>query len=344
MNINEIKQEIKATFEYNLTTTRHVDKLTPMIWGGPGLGKSQIIYQIGEEISYEVIDLRLATINPVDARGFPVPDEATGKGAFLKPYYFPVGNDNVRRILFLDEISSALPTNQVTGYELCQDYAVGGQPLPQEVLIVAAGNREQDGGVSFEMPRPLQNRLQHFTVEASPTAFKKYGIASGLREEIIGFINFKPEMLNDENPLEMAFPTPRSWDKLSKRTGTGPFSRSVVESIVGYGASSAFMTYLQINSSLPDLDKALEERIPFIQGEKSLLYAFVSGLAYRVLRNPTPKKVNNFTFLVGKLSEELKLVGFNMLMDKDFLANFIVPNLGELTEMEEAFGNANLTI
>lgn len=343
MNIAQAKHEVKETLLYNMTTTRNTDKLTPMLWGGPGLGKSQIIYQIGEEIDYRVIDLRLATINPVDARGFPVEDPTTGKGAFLLPYYFPTATENPKVILFLDELPSALPTNQLTGYELCQDYSIGGTKLPHEVLIVAAGNREEDGGIYYEMPRPLQNRLQHITVTPSLNEFKNYGIRVGIREEIIGFLNFKPEMLNDNKPIEMAFPTPRSWEKLSMRTGTGEFRKEVVESIIGYGPASAFMAYLEVNDKLPNLDNALDNRIAFSGGEKSVMFAYVSGLAYRVIRNPDSKRMNNFAYLMTQLPNELKFLGLNMLiMNSELLSNYIVPNMSDLEELEGVLDDANL--
>lgn len=343
MNIAQVKFEVKQTIEYNLTTTRNVDKLTPMIWGGPGLGKSFLVYQIGKELGYEVIDLRLATINPVDARGFPAEDKENGKGKFLLPYYFPVGDQNRKLILFLDELPSALPSNQLTGYELCQDYAIGGQPLPHEVMIVAAGNREEDGGIFYEMPRPLQNRLQHLTLNASLAEFKSYAIKGGLRQEIVGFLTFKPELLNDDKPLEVAFPTPRSWEKLSKRTGNGEFRKELVESIIGYRAASAFMSYLAVYKDLPDLDAALEHRIPFKNGEKSVMYAFISGLAYRVLKDPEAYKLNNFAYLMTEMPRELKFLGLNMLMQNtDFVADYLVPNLSDLEELEKVLDDANL--
>ena len=54
-------------------------KLSTMIWGPPGIGKSSIVAQVAAAYNLECIDLRLSQLAPTDLRGLPVavPPEAS---------------------------------------------------------------------------------------------------------------------------------------------------------------------------------------------------------------------------------------------------------------------------
>ena len=64
-------------------------------------------------------------------------------------------------VLFLDEMNSAAPSVQAAAYQLILNRKVGTYKLPDNVMIVAAGNREADKGVTYRMPAPLANRFIH---------------------------------------------------------------------------------------------------------------------------------------------------------------------------------------
>ena len=63
--------------------------------------------------------------------------------------------------LFLDEMNSAAPSVQAAAYQLILNRKVGQYKLPDNVSVVAAGNREADKGVTYRMPAPLANRFIH---------------------------------------------------------------------------------------------------------------------------------------------------------------------------------------
>ena len=54
-------------------------KLSVMIWGPPGVGKSSIVKQITEIQSLRFIDLRLSQLAPTDLRGLPVAGDKTSR-------------------------------------------------------------------------------------------------------------------------------------------------------------------------------------------------------------------------------------------------------------------------
>jgi MoxR-like ATPase len=49
------------------------------LWGPPGIGKSDIVKQIGEDAGREVVDVRLALWEPTDIKGIPYYNADQGK-------------------------------------------------------------------------------------------------------------------------------------------------------------------------------------------------------------------------------------------------------------------------
>ena len=55
--------------EFISTETGHHTPV--MLWGPPGVGKSQIVAQVAEKNDIPVIDIRLSQMEPSDLRGIP---------------------------------------------------------------------------------------------------------------------------------------------------------------------------------------------------------------------------------------------------------------------------------
>ena len=68
-------------------------------------------------------------------------------------------------VLFLDEITSAPPSVSAAAYQLILDRRLGNYEVPKHWIIVAAGNRQGDRGVTYTMPAPLANRFSHYEVD-----------------------------------------------------------------------------------------------------------------------------------------------------------------------------------
>ena len=85
-----------------------------MIWGGPGIGKSEIPEQVAQEMGVPLIDFRANLFDPVDVRGIPYIKQLkeTGKRftSWAVPDVFPIAErDGERGILFIDELPTAPP-------------------------------------------------------------------------------------------------------------------------------------------------------------------------------------------------------------------------------------------
>ena len=98
-----------------------------MLWGPPGVGKSQMVAQIADRHNAPLIDIRLSQMEPSDLRGIPFrsEDEVVWAIPAMLPSTKRHGEEG---ILFLDEITSAPPSVSAAAYQLILDRKLGGQP------------------------------------------------------------------------------------------------------------------------------------------------------------------------------------------------------------------------
>ena len=91
-------------------------KISTMIWGAPGIGKSSIVEQVAVAHQLEFVDIRLSQLAPTDLRGLPVAEAGVSK--WFPPEFLP---QQGRGILFLDEINMAPPAMQGMAQQLILD-------------------------------------------------------------------------------------------------------------------------------------------------------------------------------------------------------------------------------
>lgn len=257
-------------------------KITPFLWGPPGVGKSSIVKQIAQEWQWELIDLRLSLLNPVDLRGLPYLDKEKNQATWLRPEFLPTKGEG---ILFLDELNTAPASVQIAAYQLILDRRVGSYVFPDGWRIICAGNRESDGAQVTKMPVPLLNRMIHIDVRADLDDWKIWA-KDNMDERIIAFINWRPELLatmpKDE---EKAFPTPRSWAFVSDLVSAYEDiseSKDIIAGTVGAGASAELFSFFDIYQNLPDVDKILEGKISEVPKKADVKYALVSALVAKL--------------------------------------------------------------
>ncbi|MCH9812916.1 MAG: MoxR family ATPase [Epsilonproteobacteria bacterium] len=254
------------------------------IHGSPGIGKSYIVNEISQHRAWELIDVRLSQLDPVDLRG--IPSIVEGKTVWMPPVFFPKQSDQ-EGILFLDELNSAPPSVQAAIYQLILDRKLGEYELPKNWRIVCAGNRISDRGVVFKLPTPLANRMVHLSVEARFDDFKIFAIKNQLHSFIIGFLGFRPDLLSSEPVSEddsnPAFATPRTWHFLSNilhQTDRFEEIEPIIYGTIGYGPGIEFLSYVKVYEKLPDVRAIYEGHYPESEAinTPALLYALVSSL------------------------------------------------------------------
>ena len=96
--------------------TQFINSNTPVnLLGSPGVGKSDVIKQVAEQLNLKVIDFRLSTADPTDLSG--IPFISNGRSAYMPNEAFPLATDTIPNredgtpyngwLLFLDEITNA---------------------------------------------------------------------------------------------------------------------------------------------------------------------------------------------------------------------------------------------
>ncbi len=280
---------IATVLEQEFLSTREGHHTPVMLWGPPGVGKSQMVMQAGERHKVQVIDIRLSQMEPSDLRG--IPFKNGDRVEWAVPAMLP---DEARHgsegILFLDEITSAPPSVSAAAYQLILDRKLGEYQVPDGWAIIAAGNRQGDRGVTYSMPAPLANRFAHFEFETHLDDWISWAYAHNIHEGVIAFLRFRPELLFDFDPAHnpVAFPSPRSWEfanrALHKFADMPNLITSSFQACVGPAAGIELSAFIQNLDKLPDLDAILRgEDIP-VPDEIDLQYAIASALVGRAIR------------------------------------------------------------
>ncbi|WP_415716703.1 AAA family ATPase [Maridesulfovibrio sp.] len=229
------------------------------LWGPPGVGKSQIVAQVAKRHDLELIDLRAVLLDPVDLRGLPRISD-TGEASWCPPSFLPTKGAG---ILFLDELNAAPPLVQAACYQLVLDRKLGEYELPQGWTVIAAGNRESDKAVTHRMPSALANRFVHLDFEVSVENWLDWASQNNIADELQAFIKFRPGLLHDFDPArnEKAFPSPRSWEFVSRIIKSGPSPEvefELFKGTVGEGAAAEFTGFCKIYRKLPDPEFVLK--------------------------------------------------------------------------------------
>ena len=251
------------------------------LWGGPGIGKSALVRQVASKLSVALQDVRALLLDPVDLRGLPFLG-SDGRSKWALPEFLPQSGEG---ILFLDELNAAPAMVQASCYQLVLDRKLGEYRLPDGWAMVAAGNRESDRAVTTRMPTPLRNRFVHLEFEIDAQEWSEWAIQAGIRPEVIAFLRFRPELLSVFDRDANAFPSPRSWEFVSRILDSVSSSGSGVEhelfaGSVGGGAATEFSAFLRMYRELPNIDAILlnpdEEPIP---DNVAAQYAVAAALA-----------------------------------------------------------------
>jgi AAA domain (dynein-related subfamily) len=270
-----------ALFDYLSSLTIHDIKISVMLWGAPGVGKSSVVAQVAKARNLEFIDVRLSQLAPTDLRGLPVPvantDSDGGISRWYPPEFLPQSGQGV---LFLDELNMAPPTMQGMAQQLILDRRVGSYVLPEGWFVWAAGNRKEDRASVFDMPAPLANRFLHLEVESDLESFKRYGLERNLHEQILAFLSFRPNLLHAMDSKHPAWASPRSWEMASILMKAG----LAIAPVVGAGAQAEFEAFCEVYAALPALERILEGNFEGAEfpAEPSARYATVIGLISRV--------------------------------------------------------------
>jgi hypothetical protein len=299
------------------------------LWGPPGIGKSELVADITQSLGGHMIDLRLGQMEPTDIRGIPFYNRDLGKMDWAPPVDLPDAETAGQYpvvVLFLDELNSAAPSVQSAAYQLILNRRVGKYVLPDNVVMVAAGNRESDKGVTYRMPTPLANRFIHQEMRVDFASYQEWAVANKIHKDVVGYLNFAKQDLYDfdAKSASRAFATPRSWTFVSQLLADEDLDEDTLTNLVagtiGEGLAVKFMAHRKHASRMPDPVAILNGEVSELSvKEISAMYSLVISMCYELKdvvdnKKADAKKFNEmadnfFSFMMKNFETELVVMG-----------------------------------
>ena len=328
------------------------------LWGPPGIGKSDVVAEIAQEIGGHVIDLRMAQMEPTDIRGIPYFNKENGKMDWAAPVELPdeeLASQYPTVVLFLDEMNSAPPAVQAAGYQLILNRRVGKYKLPDNVVIVAAGNRDSDKGVTYRMPMPLANRFIHLEMRPDFASWQTWAVNNKIHNDVVGYLSFaKNDMYDfDAKSSSRAFATPRSWcfvsdllkDEANMDTDT---QFNLVAGAVGEGLAVKFMAHRKISGKMPEPSDILSGKVKDLAvKEISAMYSLTISMCYELKDAVDNKKVDNkkfhemaqnfFDYMMNNFETELVVMGAKIAL-KTYVLPIEPSQLKNFDEFHKKYG------
>lgn len=290
--------------------------LNTMIWGGPGIGKSEIVQQVADDLNFGLVDFRANLFDPVDVRGVPhimqVKDSTKRYTRWAVPDVFPIEErDGQNGIMFIDELTTAPPATQNAFLQLLLTRKIGDYTLPTGWSVIAAGNRLTDAAAVYQMPAPLRDRFSHYELDVNYEDWCNWAASRRLDPTVISFIQYRTNLLYSFSADEYAFPTPRSWHFVSNVSSRLPDNMdtsdvfSAVASLVGDGAAGEFVAFKEVADNLPDIDELIEKPETYKKDDNpAILYALTGAVAARACED----KMENIMKVNKKLPVEFQVI------------------------------------
>jgi len=298
------------------------------LWGPPGIGKSELVEDITNSLNGYMIDLRLGQMEPTDIRGIPFYNKDIGKMDWAPPVELPdeeLASQYPIVVLFLDELNSAAPSVQAAAYQLILNRRIGKYRLPDNVVMVAAGNRESDKGVTYRMPTPLANRFLHQEMKVDFASWQEWAVLNNIHKDVVGYLSFAKQDLYDfdAKSASRAFATPRTWtfvsELLADDDGDDDTLTNLIAGTVGEGLAVKFMAHRKVAGRMPKPEDILNGKVKDLNvKEVSAMYSLVISMCYELkaaVENKMDEKkfhemADNFlSYMMRNFETELTVMG-----------------------------------
>ena len=191
-----------------------------MLRGRHGVGKSQVVYQIAEDLNLPVVERRASQMTEGDLLGLPSPKQVTingEKAASLRPFAWLVKACTEPVVLFLDEVDRATTEVRQGFFQLGDSRQINGWKLHPGTVVFGAVN----GGVHAaqyqvaDMDPAELDRWVCFDVEPSVEDWLEWG-KDEINAVMWDFINQNRDHLEHKGEFEpgTVYPSRRSWHRL----------------------------------------------------------------------------------------------------------------------------------
>ena len=237
MDIKRAKEEIKHTISAYLEKDENGRYRIPeirqrpvLLMGPPGVGKTQIMQQIAEEMDIALVAYTITHHTRQSAIGLPFIREKEYGGEMhsvteytmseiIASVYDRMESSGKREgILFIDEINCVSETLAPTMLQFLQGKTFGNQKVPSGWIIVAAGNPQEYNRSVREFDVVTLDRIRMIQVEADYPVWKEYASLEGVHDSILSYLDIRRDhFYRIETTVDgKLFVTARGWQDLSE--------------------------------------------------------------------------------------------------------------------------------
>lgn len=302
------------------------DKLPVLIVGAPGVGKSDIVSQVCQDLGHELILSHPVVSDPTDYKGLPW--AYTDAENIPRADFIPFGD--LERILyaegptvfFLDDLGQAPASVQAAAMQLLLARRINEHKVSDHVTFMAATNRREDKAGVQGILEPVKSRFATIVnIEPDMDDWCKWANTSGLPAELVGFIRFKPNMLHDFKASKdmVNSPCPRTVANVGKILKTqlpDDLLYEVIKGAAGEAFAVELIAFLKIFSRLPNPDAILMDpdnaKLPDDR-EPAIMYALSVALSSRATEN----NMDRFCRVLGRLPVEYNVASMTDAINRN---------------------------
>lgn len=292
-----------------------------LLKGAPGVGKTDIVLAAAEEAGMDVLVGHPVVDDPVDYKG--IPYAADGEANFL-----PFGNlkrlveADEPTVFFFDDLGQAPQAVQAAAMQLILARTLNEHRISDQVTFVAATNRKQDKAGVAGILEPVKSRFTSILeLEVNKDDWIKWAMENDMPTALIGFIEFRPNLLHDFEPSASITnsPCPRTVANAGRILRMGmpdALRHEMITGAAGEGFAAELTAFLDVYQKLPDPQKALADpdAVDIDDSvELSTKYAFVTAIAEYV----TIKTADNFFALLDRFSDEFGVLAVRLAIGRD---------------------------
>jgi len=227
LSIGKIKELIKTDIINTIgawSKGRNVKKQCFHIIGPAGIGKTEVCYQISDELTekfnkpFDIIMVKAPVLSRDDFLvPFPNIEEEVKSFNMLYSDFVPKGDDSFG-IFVIDEFSRGDHQLQQLMWQVQNEYAVHRYKFPKGWFVVTTDNPD-DAEYTLDVMEDAAGlrRQLHLYTEVSTHDFLKYAIESKFHPDVIEFIQAHPNYLYDfdSQKLGAVYANPASYEKVS---------------------------------------------------------------------------------------------------------------------------------
>ena len=264
MNLNDAVKYVEANVKLQLQ-----QKSAPRMYivGPPGCGKSDITREICKKNNWALFVRYISNMSIEQMTGLPIKPETASCVKWSLPEIFNFTNPECApqdyeigktpTILFLDDFHLCDKMMQKYMFQLLTYKGLNGYSLPENTVIILAGNRAVDRAGAVSIPAPVCNRLMFVEVKSDVDDWlNNFALKNNLRNDILTFLYDKGNTFLSGEPLEnTAWPSPRAWIYLSYQMDAFEECNQSLDAkelyvmasgLVGETAAADFITYREL--------------------------------------------------------------------------------------------------